>query len=134
MATLNRDEQAKVDWYEALERAQRTGTMPPDARQLQNARELAERAEANAEARERMQAHRQAEQDAQAAAHQARRDAEVLAAQEAYKRTARATFPGTAAQFEAAWPELLQAWQIRNTASDASALIEQKRRQIAEMF
>jgi D-tyrosyl-tRNA(Tyr) deacylase len=134
MATLNADEQAKVDRYNELERAQRYGERPRDAAQLEHARVLAENAQRNAETRERVLAERQAEKAADAAKHQARRDTEVLAAQEAYKQTARVTFPGTPAQFDAAWPELLRAWQIRKTATDMDALVERKRQQMAGML
>ena len=122
MATLNQDEQAKVDALAALEQAKWNGEPVWDG-DLKQARWLAEHAEANAEARERFQQQRKAEEDAENARRQARRDAEVLAAQDAYKRTARATFPGTQAQFEGAWPDILRAWQVRNTAGDADALI-----------
>jgi hypothetical protein len=132
MATLNTDEQAKVDRLAELEQHRRHGTQFVSDDQLERARELAAYAERNAEARARLQAQRQAEIDAKNAAHQARRDAEVLAAQEAYKRTARATFPGTQAQFDAAWPALLQQWQLRNTVTDTEAVVAEKRRQYAE--
>ncbi len=132
MATLNQDEQAKVDALAALEQAKWNNERYVFDGELATARQLAAYAEANAEARERTQQERKAAADAENARRQARRDAEVLAAQDAYKRTARATFPGTQAQFEGAWPDILRAWQVRNTAGDADALIadaliEQKR-------
>ncbi len=126
MAPLNESEQAKVDALAALEQAKWNNEPVWDG-DLKQARWLAEHAEANAEARERRQAELKAEKEAEAAKHQARRDAEVLAAQDAYKRTARATFPGTQAQFNAAWPDLLKAWQIRNTASGLDEAAERKR-------
>lgn len=134
MATLNVDEQAKVDRYNELERAQRYGERPRDAAQLEHARVLAEYAQRNAETRERVLAERKAEAEKEAAKHQSRRDAAVLVAQNEYKAVARATFPGTAQQFDAAWPELLKQWQIRNTAVDMDALVERKRQQMAGMI
>jgi hypothetical protein len=134
VAELNDREKSVVAAYEDLERAMRTGERHRDEQQLANFRQRAEYARHNAEAREQLQAQRQAEIDALAAATQAKRDAQALAAQEAYKRTARATFPGTQAQFDAVWPDLLKAWQIRNTADDQSALIEQKRRQLGNII
>jgi hypothetical protein len=134
MATLNQDEQATVDAYTELERAVRYGERHRDEQQLASFRQRAEWAQNNAEAREQFQQQRKAEKDAEAAAAQARHEARALEAQEAYKRTAQATFPGTQAQFDAAWPDLLKAWQIRNTASDMNALIERKRQQMAGML
>jgi hypothetical protein len=43
-------------------------------------------------------------------------------AQEAYKRLARTQWPGDQASFDAAWPRLLQDWQVRQTAESAAAL------------
>jgi hypothetical protein len=131
---LNEREQAAVDAYNDLERAQRYGERHRDEQQLASFRQRAEWAQNNAEAREQMLAERKAEKDAEDAKHQARRDAAALATQESYKRTAAATFPGTQAQFDAAWPELLRAWQIRNTATDMDALIAQKKAEMGNVI
>ncbi len=128
-ATLNTYEATKIAEYEDLQAKRRRGEFVSDTA-LERAREIAGNMERNAEARERRLAQLQADEDAKAAARQAKRDAEMLQAQEAYKRLARSTFPGTQAQFDAAWPELLRAWQIRNTASDQDALIEHARSRV----
>ena len=129
MATLNTYEQARIDEYEALEARRRRGEFVSDTA-LEKARQIADWQRANAEAREQHRARLQAEEDGKAAAPQAKRDAEMLAAQEAYKRVARSSFPGTQAQFDAAWPRLLEEWQIRNTASDQDALMEHARSRV----
>ncbi len=129
MAPLNQYEQDRIAEFEALQARRRRGEYVNDAA-LERAREIAGNMERNAEAREERLAQLQAEEDAQAAARQAKRDAAALAAQEAYKRVARSTFPGTQAQFDAAWPRLLEEWQIRNTASDQDALIEHARSRV----
>ncbi len=134
MATLNRDEQATHNRVAELETARRNGTAFVSDGELNQARQLAEYATNNAEARERFEAQRDAEAKAQQDRVQARRDAEVTAAQDAYKRVARVTFPGTDAQFADAWPALLQAWLIRNTAPDMDALIAQKRAMLADVL
>ncbi len=134
MATLNNEEQAKHDRVAALEAARRNRTAFVSDGELNEARQLAEYATNNAEARERFEAQRDAEAKAQQDGVQARRDAEVTAAQDAYKRLARVTFPGTDAQFADAWPALLQAWLIRNTAPDMDALIAQKRAMLADVL
>ena len=36
----------------------------------------------------------------------------------AYKRAVRRRFPGTDAEFAAAWPEILKQWQIRQALGD----------------
>ncbi len=128
-ATLNQFEQARIDEYEALQARRRRGEYVNDAA-LERAREIAGNMERNAEAREERRAQLQADEDAQAAARQAKHDAAALQAQEAYRRVAQATFPGTAQQFEAAWPELLRTWQLRNTAGTLDAMIEHARRRI----
>ena len=133
MATLNTYEQARIDEYEALQARRRRGALVSDA-SLEQAREIADNQRRNAEVREERRAQQQAEEDAQAAARQAKHDAAALQAQEAYRRVAQATFPGTSEQFEAAWPELLRAWQLRNTAGSMDAMIEQKRQQYGGMF
>ncbi len=132
-ATLNTYEATKIAEYEDLQAKRRRGEyVSPGA--LERAREVAANMERNTEAREQRLAQLQADEDAKAAARQAKRDAEMLQAQEAYRRVAQATFPGTAEQFEAAWPELLRAWQLRNTAGTLDAMIEQKRQQYGGMF
>jgi hypothetical protein len=131
---LNEREQAAVDAYNDMERAVRHGERHRDEQQLANFRQRAEWAQNNAEAREQLQAERKAEKEAEAAKHQARRDAAALAAQNEYKAVARATFPGTPAQFDAAWPRLLEDWLVRNTAIDMDALIEQHRQRMGSVL
>ncbi len=134
MAPLNQDEQARVDRYNELQRDFDNGSTYVNKGQLEQSRTLAGYAERNAESRERFKAQREVEKKAENDRIQARRDAEVLAAQEAYKRVARVTFPGTEEQFNAAWPDILKDWQIRNTAQSQSALLDQKRQQLCETF
>jgi hypothetical protein len=100
MAPLNQDEQAKVDALAALEQAKwNNERYVPDV-ELANARQLVAYAEANAEAREQVQQERNAEKDAEAARHQAARDALARAATSEYMRRRHAAFKGTAAQWE----------------------------------
>ena len=81
MATLNQDEQAKVDALATLEKAKwNNERYVPDV-ELATARQLVAYAEANAEAREQFQKQRNAEKDAEVARHQAVRDALARAAQ-----------------------------------------------------
>ncbi len=133
MAPLNQYERDRIAEFEALQAKRRRGEYVNDAA-LEKAREIAANMERNAEAREERRAQLQADEDAQAAARQAKHDAAALQAQEAYRRVAQATFPGTAQQFEAAWPRLLEEWQLRNTAGTLDAMIEQKRQQYGGMF
>ncbi len=100
MATLNQDEQAKVDALAALEKAKwNNERYVPDV-ELANARQLVAYAEANAEAREQRMAHLKAEEDKKTAAFKAARDALARAAQAEYMRRRHASFKGTAAQWE----------------------------------
>ncbi len=108
MATLNETEQAKVDALAALEQAKWNGERYVHDVELANARQLVEQAEANAEARERFQKQRNAEKDAEAARHQAARDALARAAQAEYMRRRHASFKGTAAQWEQMKGAILQ--------------------------
>jgi len=108
MATLNQDEQAKVDALAALEQAKwNNERYVPDV-ELANARQLVAYAEANAEAREQFQKQRNAEKDAEVVGHQAARDANARAAQAEYMRSCHAAFKGTAAQWEQMKGAILQ--------------------------
>lgn len=66
-------------------------------------------------ARRQRLAARQAAQAAEEAARQAERDAAITAEVEAFKAQARAVFPGTAAEFDRAWPGILAHWQEEQT-------------------
>jgi len=108
MATLNQDEQAKVDALAALEQAKwNNERYVPDV-ELANARQLVAYAEANAEAREQFQKQRNAEKDAEVARHQVARDALARAAQAEYMRSRHAAFKGAAAQWEQMKGAILQ--------------------------
>jgi hypothetical protein len=100
MATLNQDEQAKVDALAALEQAKWNGERYVPDVELANARQLVAYAEANAEARERLEATLKAEEEKKTAAITAARDALARAAQAEYMRRRHAAFKGTAAQWE----------------------------------
>ncbi len=63
MATLNASEQEKVDALAALEQAKWNGERYVPDVELANARQLVAYAEANAEARERLEATLKAEED-----------------------------------------------------------------------
>ena len=108
MATLNASEQAKVDALAALEQAKWNNERYVPEVELANARQLVAYAEANAEVREQLQKQRNAEKDAEAARHQAARDALARAAQAEYMRRRHASFKGTAAQWEQMKGAILQ--------------------------
>jgi phage protein D len=108
MAALNASEQEKVDALAALEQAKwNNERYVPDV-ELATARQLVAYAEANAEARERLEATLNAEKDAEVARHQAARDALARAAQAEYMRRRHAAFNGTAAQWEQMKGAILQ--------------------------
>lgn len=93
-----------LNWHSLSEEQQRS----------QRARnELARRARL---AREQAQA-AQVQQDVQQ-----RRDEQNAATVEQFKQQARAVFPGTLAEFDAAWPDLKKAWQIQQTLNGMSAV------------
>ena len=77
---------------------------------LDDDQRLARRAH-NEQSRRRMEAQQQAEQHSQQAAAQARRDAENAAHLDQVKTRAAAAFPGTPAEFDAAWPTIKAAYQ-----------------------
>jgi len=126
MATLNQDEQAKVDALAALEQAKwNNERYVPDV-ELATARQLVAYAEANAEARERLEATLNAEKDAEVARHQAARDALARAAQAEYMRRRHAAFNGTAAQWEQMKGAILQDFLLEaNEGHDE--VVERKR-------
>jgi hypothetical protein len=133
MTELNREEQAKVDRLEELKRWRRTSEQYVNDAQIAAAEQLAQLAVANAEARARLQAQRQAEIDAKNAAHQQRMDAQAHAAQEAYLREARARYTGTEAQWQQDKDEILRQWRVRN-ALGGESLVERKRHQYGGML
>ncbi len=126
MATLNASEQEKVDALAALEQAKwNNERYVPDV-ELANARQLVAYAEANAEAREQVQKQRNAEKDAEAARHQAARDALARAATSEYMRRRHASFKGTAAQWEQMKGAILQDFLLgANEGRDG--VVERKR-------
>lgn len=112
---LNRDEQARVDRVAELEQHRRDGTRYVDDYELNEAKKVAEMARTNAKLRAERLAELDAQYKAQAAATASAQQARVEAEIDAYKRQARAVFPGTAAQFEASWPKILEAWQMQQS-------------------
>ena len=126
MATLNQDEQAKVDALAALEKAKwNNERYVPDV-ELANARQLVAYAEANAEARERLEATLKAEEDKKTAAVTAARDALARAAQAEYMRRRHAAFKGTAAQWEQVKGAILQDF-LMGTGEGHDEVVERKR-------
>ncbi len=126
MATLNQDEQAKVDALAALEQAKwNNERYVPDV-ELANARQLVAYAEANAEAREQVQKQRKAEKDAEVTRHQAARDAHARAAQAEYMRRRHASFKGTAAQWEQMKGAILQDF-LMGADEGRDEVVERKR-------
>ena len=87
-------------------------------------------ARTNAEARARYQAtlaaERQAQADQYAAAVEQRQQAEI----DAHKRQARAAFPGTDAQFDDAWPEILRRWQTEHALAAMRTLEDDARSRV----
>ncbi len=118
---LNRDEQARVDYVTELEEHRRNRTKYVNDHQLAEAKKLAEMARDNAEARARYQAGLATKRQAQAAAAEAQCQERIAQEIDTYKQTARSAFMGTAADFEAAWPEILKQWQIRQSLAALEA-------------
>jgi hypothetical protein len=89
---------------------------------------------ANELARRQNAAKRQAAKDEEQqridAQHQALIDAEI----DAYKRGARMGWKGTEAQFEAAWPDMLRAWQISESQRAAAEQHAAVRARIGNAF
>jgi len=126
MATLNQDEQAKVDALAALEKAKwNNERYVPDV-ELANARQLVAYAEANAEAREQRMAHVKAEEDKKTAAVTAARDALARAAQAEYMRRRHASFKGMAAQWEQMKGAILQDFLMGDDTTH-DEVVERKR-------
>jgi hypothetical protein len=59
-------------------------------------------------------------------AHQARVDAQIAA----YRQRVRSGFPGTDVQFEAAWPRILEDWQISEATRKAADLDAEMRQRV----
>ncbi len=118
---LNQQFEANRQKLAKLEQQKAEGMNISDAR-LTEAREQVARDVGHAAAIERALAEQQAQADAELQRVEERRRALVQAAQEAYKRLARSQWPGTQAQFDAAWPELLRDWQMRQTTDATAAL------------
>lgn len=126
MATLTREEQARVDEWTTLKQQRAAGQYVSDY-DMEQAEQIAAFQYKNAEIREQRLKEQEAARQAEAARVQAEQDARHQAAQEAYKRVARAHFPGSDKEFEAAWPDVLKAWQVRQAAaSEAEALVAQR--------
>lgn len=89
---------------------------------LEAARRQIARDEANAAAIEQVYVDEQAAVDAQRQQHTERHAQQSQQAQDAYQRMARLQWPGDQASFDAAWPRLLEDWQIRQTAEHTAAL------------
>jgi phage protein D len=118
---LNRDEQARVDYVTELEEHRRNGTKYVNDHQLAEVKKVADLARLNAELRAQrlagLEQARQARAAAAAAAQQARVEAEI----DVFKQQARRAFPGTVAEFEAQWPEILKQWQQQQTLAALNA-------------
>jgi hypothetical protein len=134
MATLNRDEQAKHDRLQELETARRYGTQHVSDAQLADARQLAEWAERNAAARERMAAEHEAERKAQEDAVRARHDAAAQSAQETFLLHARGRYPGTDAEWNQDKAEILRQWRIQSTLNAQNDAMERKRQMLNDVF
>ena len=107
-------EQEKLNAVKDLEDRKARGKFVLD-QDLAEARQVATWAHQNTEARQR---HWQIAQDAQArkeAEYQAEREQRIAEEQAAYKRRALDAFPGTQAEFEREWPEILRRWQQGRT-------------------
>jgi hypothetical protein len=120
MAPLTAQEQATVDTAATMRAHRTNGTRPIGDQELERAELEATWAVRNAEIRAARQTEREAAQAAEAARTQEAHAARVQAAQDAYKRQARLTFPGSDQDFEQAWPEILKVWQLRQLAADES--------------
>ena len=120
MATLNRDEQARVDRVAELEAKRRTGGYVSDY-ELEQARQVAEQQRQNAELREQRITQLQADKAAQAAAHQLEADQQAQAAQAAFLRQARLDYVGTEDQWQQDKDEILRQWRIRNAVEAEAA-------------
>ncbi len=127
MATLNPDEQAKVDALAALEKAKWNGERYVPDVELATARQLVAYAEANAEAREQRAAHLKAEEDTKAGAVKAARDAHARAAQAEYMRGRHAAFKGTAAQWEQVKGKILEDYLMGRDDNVRNEVVERKR-------
>jgi hypothetical protein len=107
---LNYDEAKRAAVYEELLAKRARGEYVSD-HQLADAELIRDRAYRNAELRAQHQARLADDEATKQAARQAERDQVTQAAIAAFKQQAAAAFPGTAAQFEAQWPQLLADWQ-----------------------
>lgn len=76
---------------------------------------------ANEQARRQDEARRAAAERAETERLQARHDASVAVRVAEFKVQAAAAFPGSSAEFEQAWPDILRAWQLRQTLESVSA-------------
>lgn len=90
--------------------------------------------ERNEQARQRHLAALEEERKQQRAKVEARLNQEAEAAIASYKLQARTAFPGTGAQFDAAWPEILRRWQIAQVESGQNDIIARKRAQYGDVI
>jgi hypothetical protein len=133
MATLTREEQARVDEWTALKQQRAAGQYVSDY-DLTRAETIAANQIKNAELREQRLKGQEATRQAEAARVQAEQEARHQAAQEAYKRVARARFPGDDEQFQQAWPQLLREWQIRQATAEMDAATASTRQFVRKHF
>ncbi len=134
MATLDANEQAKVDRYEELRMAKRDGIRYVNDADLANAKQLAEYAERNAEAREHFEAQRAAEQKVIDDQTQARINAAAKEASDTFLRGARGRYAGTDAEFAADAPEILRQWRIQSALNTQDNTMERKRQMLSDIF
>ena len=121
MAQLNAYEQARIDQAEAMEAALRRGertVVGPNGQTLfvtegtvKAAQQIAENMRKNAAIRAEDRAERAAQEAAKQAKHEAARETELRA-------QLRSLFRGTDREFDAAYPELKQRWQIEQALNN----------------
>lgn len=116
----------------ALEQTAAARTCYVSPAELEQARQQIVLDRANTVALERAEAMRVASEQARIDAITAQREVEQTTIVAGFKAQARQAFPGTQAQFDAAWPTLLATWQRQQTLGLLDAATDAKRRMIAE--
>jgi hypothetical protein len=130
---LNHYEQPKVDAYHELAAARQRGEqVHPDL--WEAAKKDADLAIHNAQCRAAYQAELDAKYQAQAAAESAQQEQRSRQEADAHKQRVRAAFPGTPAEFEAAWPKILEAWQVQQALAVLDEHTADARARIRDVF
>jgi hypothetical protein len=125
---LNWDERKRVDYADELARRRAAGEYVLDS-EFQRAHDIKDNMLSNAAARAARKAGLKAADDARQAARQAERDTAAQAAEEAYLRTARLRYTGSATQWEQDKATIAREWRIRN-ALEGSGAVEQLKDQL----